>query len=203
MTAAVSLHGNRYQVESELVGHKVELVFDPFDLTFLRVRLDGKDARTATPFQIERHTHPKARPGVPAEEPKVTTGIDYLGLVDNAHSDHLGQKINYADLAEPAADSVDLTQPSHCHLPKRSARLRNCRPTMGSSACSSAATWRPACCTGTTPTTRPSPASPGASPNAPSAWSPGRSAPARPSRSAPAWTSSTRPHTPSATSPTP
>ncbi|MFD8816196.1 Mu transposase C-terminal domain-containing protein [Streptomyces sp. NPDC059627] len=110
-TATVSLHGNRYQVEPELVGHKVELVFDPFDLTFLRVRLDGKDAGTATPFQIERHSHPKARPEVPAEEPKVTTGIDYLGLVDNAHSNHLGQKINYAALAEPPADAVDFTQP--------------------------------------------------------------------------------------------
>ena len=108
-TATVSLHGNRYQVEPELVGHKVELVFDPFDLTFLRVRLDGKDAGTATPFQIERHSHPKARPEVPAEEPRVTTGIDYLGLVDNAHSNHLGQKINYAALAEPPAQAVDLT----------------------------------------------------------------------------------------------
>ena len=108
-TATVSLHGNRYQVEPELVGHKVELVFDPFDLTFLRVRLDGKDAGTATPFQIERHSHPKARPEVPAEEPRVTTGIDYLGLVDNAHSNHLGQKINYAALANPPAQAVDLS----------------------------------------------------------------------------------------------
>ncbi|MGW9030907.1 DDE-type integrase/transposase/recombinase [Streptomyces sp. NPDC055722] len=108
-TATVSLHGNRYQVEPELVGHKVELVFDPFDLTFLRVRLDGQDAGTATPFQISRHSHPKARPEVPAEEPKVTTGIDYLHLVDHAHSNHLGTKINYAALAEPPARTVDPT----------------------------------------------------------------------------------------------
>jgi putative transposase len=110
-TATVSLHGNRYQVDPQLVGHKVELVFDPFDLTFLRVRLDGKDAGTAQPFQIERHSHPKARPEVPAEEEpaRVTTGIDYLGLVDTAHSNHLGQKINYAALADPPAETVDLT----------------------------------------------------------------------------------------------
>ncbi|MDX3588669.1 Mu transposase C-terminal domain-containing protein [Streptomyces europaeiscabiei] len=110
-TATVSLHGNRYQVEPELVGHKVELVFDPFDLTFLRVRLDGNDAGTARPFQIERHSHPKARPEVPAEEEpaRVTTGFDYLHLVDTAHSNHLGQKINYAALADPPAEAVDLT----------------------------------------------------------------------------------------------
>ncbi|WP_228773868.1 DDE-type integrase/transposase/recombinase [Streptomyces sp. VN1] len=113
-TATISLHGNRYQVDPQLVGHKVELVFDPFDLTFLRVRLDGKDAGTAQPFQINRHSHPKARPEVPAEEPKATTGIDYLGLVDNAHSNHLGQKINYAALApDPPLDAVDLTDMGH------------------------------------------------------------------------------------------
>ncbi|MFM9457170.1 hypothetical protein [Streptomyces europaeiscabiei] len=39
----------------------------------------------------------------------MTTGIDYLGPVDNAHSNHLGQKINYAALADPPADAVDLT----------------------------------------------------------------------------------------------
>ncbi|GAA4339592.1 hypothetical protein GCM10023086_74700 [Streptomyces venetus] len=46
---------------------------------------------------------------MPAEEPKVATGIDYLHLVDNAHSNHLGQKINYAALADPPAEAVDLT----------------------------------------------------------------------------------------------
>ncbi|MFD3381346.1 MULTISPECIES: DDE-type integrase/transposase/recombinase [unclassified Streptomyces] len=110
-TATVSLHGNRYQVDPRLVGHKVELVFDPFDLTFLRVCLDGKDAGTAQPFQIERHSHPKARPEVPAEEEpeRVTTGIDYLHLVDTAHSNHLGQKINYAALTDPPIKAIDLT----------------------------------------------------------------------------------------------
>ena len=31
-TATVSLHGNTYQVDPLLVGRRVELVFDPFDL---------------------------------------------------------------------------------------------------------------------------------------------------------------------------
>src|SRR2546430_1271968 len=94
-TALVSLHGNRYQVDPQLVGRRVELVFDPFDLTFLRVRLDGVDAGTAMPFQLTRHSHPKARPEVPAEEPKPTTGIDYLGLIDAAHTADLAQRVNY------------------------------------------------------------------------------------------------------------
>ena len=37
-TAMVSLHGNSYEVDPALVGRKVELVFDPFDLTRIEVR---------------------------------------------------------------------------------------------------------------------------------------------------------------------
>jgi len=111
-TALVSLHGNRYQVNPGLVGRKVELVFDPFDLTFLRVRLDGSDAGTALPFQISRHSHPKAKPEIPAEPPKPTTGIDYLGLIDSTHTAELATKVNYAALGanppEPAALDLDL-----------------------------------------------------------------------------------------------
>jgi putative transposase len=98
-TGLVSLHGNRYQVDPSLAGLKVELVFDPFDLTFLRVRSDGRDAGTAEPFQISRHSHPKARPEVPAEPPVPTTGIDYLALVDARHTAELAGKVNYSALA--------------------------------------------------------------------------------------------------------
>ncbi len=107
-TALVSLHGNRYQVDPALVGRKVELVFDPFDLSFLRVRLDGADAGTALPFQITRHSHPKAKPEVPAEPPKPTTGIDYLGLIDNTHTAELAAKVNYAALGWNGPDEPPL-----------------------------------------------------------------------------------------------
>jgi putative transposase len=105
-TALVSLHGNRYQVDPLLTGQRVELIFDPFDLSFLRVRANGQDAGTALPFQISRHSHPKARPETPAELPRPTTGIDYLGLIDTAHTRTLAEKVNYAAFAtdpEPEA----------------------------------------------------------------------------------------------------
>jgi putative transposase len=103
-TALVSLHGNRYQVDPQLVGRRVELVFDPFDLTFMRVRHDGRDAGTAIPFQLTRHSHPKARPEVPAEEPKPTTGIDYLGLIDAQYTAELAQRVNYAAFTDAPPD---------------------------------------------------------------------------------------------------
>ena len=105
-TGLVSLYGNRYQVDPCLAGRKIELVFDPFDLSLLQVRSDGHDAGTALPFQISRHSHPKARPEVPAEPPVPTTGIDYLGLIDARHTAELAGKVNYAALTSPAPGSA-------------------------------------------------------------------------------------------------
>ena len=61
-TATVSLHNNVYQVDPILIGRKVELVFDPFDLTDIEVRYHDRSYGLAVPFRIGRHAHPKARP---------------------------------------------------------------------------------------------------------------------------------------------
>ncbi|MFH8985624.1 Mu transposase C-terminal domain-containing protein [Streptomyces varsoviensis] len=50
-TATVSLHGNTYEVDPMLSGMKVELVFDPFDLTEIEVRASGKTAGKAVPHR--------------------------------------------------------------------------------------------------------------------------------------------------------
>jgi putative transposase len=97
-TALVSLQGNTYQVDPLLVGHRVELVFDPFDLTTLQVRVRGVPAGTAIPHRIGRHSHVKARPETPPDPPAVT-GIDYARLIDDAHHAELAQGVNYAALA--------------------------------------------------------------------------------------------------------
>jgi putative transposase len=97
-TALVSLQGNTYQVDPLLVGHRVELVFDPFDLTTLHVRVRGVGAGTAIPHRIGRHAHVKARPETPPEPP-APTGIDYARLVGDAHHAELAAGVNYAALA--------------------------------------------------------------------------------------------------------
>jgi putative transposase len=109
-TATVSMHGNRYQVNPVLSGRRVELVFDPFDLTVLQVRSGGKDAGTATPHHITRHSHPKARPEpLPGDEAPRATGIDYLSLLGDQHDRHLAGRVNYAALgpASPGSGGED------------------------------------------------------------------------------------------------
>jgi len=83
-----------------LVGRRVELVFDPFDLTRIQVRLRGVPAGIAIPHRIGRHAHLKARPETPPAPP-TPTGIDYARLLADIHHTQLGHPagVNYAALA--------------------------------------------------------------------------------------------------------
>jgi putative transposase len=95
-TASVSLAGNRYSVDRALVGRRVELRFDPEDLTRLDVFWEGRPAGQAIPFIVSRHVHrqvPQAQP--PAAD---ATGVDYLGLVLAAHDAQTVSHIAYRDL---------------------------------------------------------------------------------------------------------
>jgi putative transposase len=111
-TATVSLHGNTYQVDAGLAGRKVELVFDPFDLARIEVRLGGVPQGLALPHRIGRHAHPKARPETPPAPPPKPTGIDYAALIDTAHQARLARGVNYAALA-----CADLPGDAHAELP--------------------------------------------------------------------------------------
>ncbi len=121
-TATVSLHGNSYQVDAALVGRRVELVFDPFDLTDIAVRFQGRDVGAAVPHRIGRHVHPAATPEHPeTDQARPATGIDYLSLVHDQHTNAIARRVNYADInpvapaAAPAAavhaEPVDPDQP--------------------------------------------------------------------------------------------
>jgi putative transposase len=109
-TATVPLEGNAYAVDPVLTGRRVELRYDPEDLTAIEVFLDGKPAGAATPFITRRHVHravPQAAPAEPA-----ATGIDYLGLVAAAHEEAAGTgaKIDFTQLAMLTAGERDQEQ---------------------------------------------------------------------------------------------
>jgi len=98
-TATVPLEGNSYAVDPALTGRRVELRYDPEDLTRIDVWLDGKPAGQAVPFVTRRHVH-RAVPQAARPEP-AATGIDYLGLVAAACDDEAGAgaKIDFTALA--------------------------------------------------------------------------------------------------------
>jgi len=104
-TATVSLLGNAYCVDPVLVGRRVELVFDPFDLSHIEVRHNGKPMGLATAQVIGRHAHPKARPEhVDPAPPAAQTGIDYLRLVAAAHDIADARRIDYRAVTSPPPD---------------------------------------------------------------------------------------------------
>jgi putative transposase len=103
-TATVGLHGNTYEVDAALVGRRVELVFDPFDLTRLQVRWHGRPMGAAVPHRIGRHGHAKARPE-PDTPPAAVTGIDYLRLVQAQHTSELAERVRYAQLPDQQPDT--------------------------------------------------------------------------------------------------
>jgi putative transposase len=108
-TATVSLHGNSYEVDAALVGRKVELVFDPFDLTRIEVRYQHQPFGTAIPLVIGRRTHPQAERELPP--PPTGTGIDYLKLLaEQRDAEIAGHRIDYSTLAKPDGDGRDINQ---------------------------------------------------------------------------------------------
>lgn len=104
-TGTVGMHGNTYEVDPGLAGRRVELVFDPFELAEVEVRLDRRHAGIAVPLMIKRHVHPRAQPPVERAEP---TGIDYLRLVRERRERELDQRrIDYRQLPGPPAHDAD------------------------------------------------------------------------------------------------
>jgi putative transposase len=99
-TATVSLHGNTFEVDAALVGRRVELVFDPFDLATVEVRFEGRSMGAGVAHVVGRHTHPMVKPDTPP--PPAATGIDYLGLIEARHAEELAARIHYSGLPGPA-----------------------------------------------------------------------------------------------------
>ena len=93
-----------------LVGRKVELVFDPFDLTDIDVRYGGRSFGKAVAF-TDRPPRPPQGPPEQPDTHRAPTGIDYLKLVD--------------DRATPSRwNDASTTTPSPTSSPDSSARHR-------------------------------------------------------------------------------
>jgi putative transposase len=66
---AAARDGASYAVDPALVDRRVELRFDPEDLTRLDVYWEGRRVGQAVPFVVRRHVHrqvPPAEPPAPA-----------------------------------------------------------------------------------------------------------------------------------------
>jgi len=93
-TRTVSLHGNLYEVDPVLVGRRVELRYDPTDLTQVSVWVGDEPAGQATPAELRAHVDPKLRNAIPAV-PGPATGIRYLDALRADHAQTLRGQLSY------------------------------------------------------------------------------------------------------------
>ena len=104
-TATISVHSNTFEVDAALVGSSVEVVFDPFDMTSVEIRFQGRPMGKGIPVVIGRHAHPQVRPeAAPAPSP---TGIDYLGLLADRRDAEVtaaSRPITYSQLSLPPGE---------------------------------------------------------------------------------------------------
>lgn len=104
--ATVSLHANTYQVDPLLAGTRVELIYDPFDLTapIAVTAAGGVPAGQAVLLEISRHVHPKAAAAVKDADTgatQVTSGVDYLRLIATRHKETMTtQPITFTTLTD-------------------------------------------------------------------------------------------------------
>lgn len=100
--ATISLFGNDYEVDQALVGRKVELVFDPFDLKDIDVNYLGKSFGKAVVHEIKRHSHPMVVKHLP-ESPRPSE-INYLKILEQKHTQDLLASIDYSSLNSTEVD---------------------------------------------------------------------------------------------------
>jgi hypothetical protein len=92
----------------------LELLFSPFDLDRIEVRLAGKPAGTAVPFVMGRHRHPKTRtPDGQARTEPAPTGIDYLAALGDSHDQALREQVSYQFLVSGPEEPQTKEEPEH------------------------------------------------------------------------------------------
>ena len=113
-TATVSFQSNRYEVDPALVGRRVELIFDPFDLARIEIRHNGQSFGEAVVHRITAHVHARVdgRRDHHDDDAPAPTGIDYLALIEAEHHQATRRSINFADLDRPDASRPDQEEPS-------------------------------------------------------------------------------------------
>jgi putative transposase len=78
--ATLDLQGNTYQVDPSLSGRKLELRFDPFDLSHIELFLDGLPIGKASVLiqNKQRHISVEHLATQPPEPPRPKSSLDYL-----------------------------------------------------------------------------------------------------------------------------
>ena len=99
----IELQGNTYQVPIHLSGQKIELRFDPFDLSNLELWFDGNNLGKATVTQQGREKHIAVERLVtqpPAQPAQPKSSLDYLAVLRAEHQENLRKEAGQLQFAQ-------------------------------------------------------------------------------------------------------
>ncbi len=98
----IELQGNTYQVPTHLSGQKIELRFDPFDLSNLELWFDGKNLGKATVTQQGREMHIAVARLVtqPPASSQTKSSLDYLALLRAEQQENLRKDAGQLQFAQ-------------------------------------------------------------------------------------------------------
>jgi hypothetical protein len=97
----IELQGNTYQVPAHLSGRKIELRFDPFDLSNLEIWLDSNNLGKATVTQQgrEKHIAVERLASEPPQPAKPKSSMDYLAALRQEHQEILRKEAGQLQFA--------------------------------------------------------------------------------------------------------
>jgi putative transposase len=112
-TATLSMHGNRYQVDPRFAGRKLELRYDPFDLSHVELYLEDQLQGVATVLEQgrQRHLAVQRLATDPPSPPRPKSSLDYLAALRAEHQAQQQKELGrlpFAQLTLPeATDPVE------------------------------------------------------------------------------------------------
>jgi putative transposase len=105
----IELQGNTYQVDPVFAGRKLQLLFDPFDLSHIELFFGGNSFGNAAVIQQgrEKHIAVERLATQPLEPPKPKTSLDYLAALRSEYQELQRKQagpLQYARLQEQPED---------------------------------------------------------------------------------------------------
>jgi hypothetical protein len=88
-TGCVKVAGNLYEVDLALVGKKVTLRFNPFDLSLIQVWHNNSRCDNALPLELNRPRHRRVKPNKTEKKAPVTGGISFFEAAEKKRRQEL------------------------------------------------------------------------------------------------------------------